>query len=69
MRKPTIWVPARSDTNWAVVTEDGLRLEISDLRRGIVLSEWQLVRSLSAPLFSPIQIVGFLMHWLNYFFN
>ena len=32
MRKPTIWVPTRSNTNQP---EAGQKLEISDLRRGI----------------------------------
>ena len=38
VRKPTIWIPTRSDTNCSV-TEDGLRLEMLSLEsRGIILS-------------------------------
>ena len=56
MRKPTIWVPTRSDTNQAVKSHKMVRgWKILDLEsRGIVQS-----------LFSPMQVVVFSMRGSN----
>ena len=70
MRKPTIWVPTRSDTNkpvqsqkqarslkFRIKEEEGLYNPCSENKGADQLCSY-------SALFSPMQIVGFLMRWL-----
>ena len=65
MRKPTIWVPTRSETSQVVQAQKmarGWKFWIWKVEELYYLgSEKVLMRNSSAPLFSPMQIVGFPM--------
>ena len=74
MRKPAMWFPNRSDTNWSVLPQKKVRLKFW-IKKGEGLyylcsenkgtdqlcSYCILLQSLSAPLVSNMQTVGFLM--------
>ena len=73
MRKPTIWVPTRSDTNRAVQSQKieagnfGFRKRNCTIRvaKTKALISFAVTAKLICALFSPMQIVGFPMQWLN----
>ena len=70
MRKPTVWVPTRSDTNRAVQAQKIVRgLKFCILaEEGLYYpcSENKIADQLrgSAALFSSMQIIVFFMRWL-----
>ena len=81
VRKPTIWVPTRSNTNQPLQSqmiarsfkfrtkeEDGVYYPFSENKGADQLrgSASRLPRSWSAPLFSQMQYVGFLIQRLKY---
>ena len=78
MRKPTIWVPTRSDRNRAVQSQKQARraLELLDSRRRVIVLSVTVVKTvvliscavtaqlICAFVFLHMQIVGFLMRRL-----
>ena len=62
MGKPTIWIPTKSDTNQAVQSQKIARsLKYYPLSENEGAVQLRGYREGSAALFSPMQIVGFLM--------
>ena len=67
MTKPTIWVPTRTDTNQPVQSQKQARGLKFWIKEGLYYPCSESVTAqLSAALFSPMQIVGFLMRWFIY---
>ena len=76
VRKPTVWVPTRSDTNWPVqsqeqarslkfrIQEDGSYYPCSENKGADQLCSNAVTAQLICG-FSPMQIVGYPMQWLK----
>ena len=70
MRKPTVWVLTRSDSNPTVQSQKmvrGWKFWIEEQRNCTIHVAKSKALISSAPLFSPMQIVGFPMRRLIYF--